>query len=192
MLCKHIEAYSGRKSLTECLCSFELHAFCRMEVVFTVPPVPQICRLSHTSLASPTSKIWWLLFECQLRFHEWSFAPWPRWIKYCLFSFPQQRTHQFINIIQTFVTLPWHSCGMKIGLRCLHTSCAVWVRQLLFWSSSFIVEALCGCGRQLFVMIGTLHFIFFPFFLVLFVVDRLLRCVWRHLALEVWRGILEY
>jgi hypothetical protein len=42
------------------------------------------------------------------------------------------------------------------------------------------------------VMIGTLHFIFFPFFLVLFVVDRLLRCVWRHLALEVWRGILEY
>ncbi len=54
----------------DCQCSFEVHAFCTMEVVFTVPPVPQICRLSRTSLASPTSKIWWLLFACELRFHE--------------------------------------------------------------------------------------------------------------------------
>ncbi len=74
MLYKHKEAYSGWKSLTDCQCSFEVHAFCRMEVVFTVPPVPQICRLSRTSLASPTSKIWWLLVVCELRFHEVSFC----------------------------------------------------------------------------------------------------------------------
>jgi hypothetical protein len=87
-------------------------------------------------------------------------------IKILSLQLSQQRTHQFINIIQTVVTLQWYYCGMKIGLRCLHTchiSCAVWVRQLLFWSSSFMVEALCGCARQLLVMIGTLHLIFFPF-----------------------------
>jgi hypothetical protein len=33
------------------------------------------------------------------------------------------------------------------------------VRQLLFWSSLFIVEALCGCASSLSTMIGTLLFI---------------------------------
>jgi len=51
---------------------------------------------------------------------------------------------------------------MKIGLRCLHTShisCAIWIRQLLFWSSSFLVGALCGFAQPLSMMIGTLLFI---------------------------------
>ncbi len=51
---------------------------------------------------------------------------------------------------------------MKIGLRCLHTSpisCVICICQLLFWSSSFIVEALCGCAWSLSMVIGTLLFI---------------------------------
>jgi hypothetical protein len=43
--------------------------------------------------------------------------------------------------------------GAKIGLKCFHTNhinYVVWVHRLLFWSSSFIVDALCGCVRPLY------------------------------------------
>jgi hypothetical protein len=57
--------------------------------------------------------------------------------------------------------MKWY--GMKIRLRCVHTShisCAIWVCQLLFLSSSFIAKALCGCVQSLFVTIWQFAFYF--------------------------------